>query len=118
MDNKDKKQFSVRMKNVPQTPQKLRLVADVVRGTSVEEALGILSFLNKKGAHFIRKAIQSGVANAKHTHGLSAKNLVVSMIFVDEASVKQYKRYKFVSRGRVAHIIKRRSYINLTLLEK
>jgi large subunit ribosomal protein L22 len=106
----------VKVKDVAQSPLKLRLVADAVRGKSVPEALDILTLLNKKGADTIRKAIQSGIANAREIYNVDEESLEVSKITVDEA--RTLKRTRFASRGRVSVIIKRRSHINLELKVK
>jgi large subunit ribosomal protein L22 len=106
----------VKVKDVAQSPLKLRLIADAVRGKSVPEALDILTLLNKKGADTIRKAIQSGIANAREIYNVDEESLEVSKITVDEA--RTLKRTRFASRGRVSVIIKRRSHINLELKVK
>jgi large subunit ribosomal protein L22 len=106
----------VKVKDVAQSPLKLRLIADAVRGKSVPEALDILTLLNKKGADTIRKAIQSGIANAREIYNVDEGSLEVSKITVDEA--RTLKRTRFASRGRVSVIIKRRSHINLELKVK
>ncbi len=110
------KTVTVKVKDVAESPLKLRLVADMVRGKGVEEALGILSLLNKKGAVIVRKAVLSGIANAKSKYGTKEEELVISKISVDEARI--LKRTRFESRGRVSRIDKRRSHINLELTVK
>ncbi len=114
----EKLEFEVSVKKLPITPRKLRLVADMARGKEVSEALNKLQFLNKKGAKFVFKAIKSGIANAKNQTGLEEEDLKVEYISVDEASNKYAKRYKFVSRGRIARIVKRKSHLNLILTKK
>ncbi|MBD3329064.1 50S ribosomal protein L22 [Candidatus Dojkabacteria bacterium] len=123
MAKKEKKQenkmkFKVISKNLPISPFKLRLVADLVRGKEVVQAVNELKFLNKKGSDFILKAVKSGLANAENEQGILPEDLFIEEIYIDEATNKFMKRYKFVSRGRVARIIKRRSIINLVLSEK
>lgn len=103
----------VSVKNVPQAPQKLRLVADLVRGADVVNALNTLEFLNKKGALFVKKAILSGVANASDLYQANKEALVVSTIFVDEGS--KTRKYRFASRGRVARLLRRKSHLYLEL---
>jgi large subunit ribosomal protein L22 len=107
------KTSKVKMKNIAQSARKLRLVADLVRGKDVEKALEILEFTNKKGALFVKKAINSGVANAIEQHGVDKSALRVKEILVDEAPT--FKRGRFAARGRYAVIFKRRSHINLAL---
>lgn len=103
----------VKMKNIPQAPLKLRLVADLVRGKDVEKALELLEFTNKKGAQFVRKALNSGIANAREKYGVDKKDLKIKSISVDEAPT--YKRGRFAARGRYSVIFKRRSHLNLEL---
>jgi large subunit ribosomal protein L22 len=106
----------VKVRNIAQSPLKLRLVADLVRGKNAQEALEMLALLNKKGALIVKKAILSGVANAKELHSVDAEALEISKITVDEAKV--LKRTRFESRGRVSRILKRQSHINLELRVK
>jgi large subunit ribosomal protein L22 len=109
----ESKIIKVKMKNIAQSALKLRLVADLVRGKDVEEALEILEFTNKKGAQFVKKAINSGVANAREKYGVDKKELKIKSISVDEAPT--YKRGQFSARGRYSQIFKRRSHLNLEL---
>lgn len=66
------------------SPQKARLVADIVRGKDVLEALNILRFTNKKVAPLIEKTLRSAIANAEHNLGLDAENLFISKILIDK----------------------------------
>jgi large subunit ribosomal protein L22 len=103
----------VKMRNIAQAPLKLRLVADLVRDKDVEKALEILEFTNKKGAHFVKKAINSGIANAREQYGVDKGDLRIKQILVNEAPT--LKRGRFSARGRYSVIFKRRSHINLEL---
>jgi len=103
----------VKIKNIAQAPLKLRLVVDLVRGKDVERALDILEFTNKKGAEFVKKAINSAVANAREKYGVDKSELKIKSISVDEAPT--YKRGRFAARGRYSVIFKRRSHLNLEL---
>ena len=69
------------------SPQKCRLVAVVVRGQSVGNAIATLKFMPKKGAALVRKVLESAVANAEHNHGADIDELKVSLIHVDAAPV-------------------------------
>jgi len=109
----EKKTVKVQVKNIGQSAQKLRLVADLVRGENVDKALGMLEFTNKKGSTFIKRAINSGIANAREKYGTTSQNLKISEILIDEAPT--YKRGRFSARGRYSVISKRRSRINLEL---
>jgi large subunit ribosomal protein L22 len=109
----NKVEFKVFVKNAAMSPLKLRLVANLVRGRSVENALNSVEFLNKKGSSFIKKAINSGIANAREQAGVDKKVLYVKSISVGEGD--NLKRFQIASRSRVARIVKRRSHINLVL---
>lgn len=95
--------------------RKLRLIADAVRGLPVEKALEYLKFMTKRGAEPLYKVVKSAAANAK-TQGIDMKNLVVSIIDVQEGPT--YKRWRAVSRGAAHSIMKRTSHINVELSEK
>jgi large subunit ribosomal protein L22 len=95
------------------SPQKCRLVADVVRGQNVGLAISTLKFMPKKGARFVRKLIESAVANAEHNHGADVDELKVSLIHVDAAP--SLKRFHARAKGRGARIIKRNSHITVAV---
>lgn len=103
------------LKNYRQSPRKVRLVADVVRGKDVDRVLAILSFLPKNAAGPIKKLIESAVANAKDTRSLAASDLYVRSIQVDEGI--KFKRYRARARGKAAPIKKRTSRISVELDE-
>jgi large subunit ribosomal protein L22 len=91
------------------SPQKCRLVADVIRGQNVGLALSTLRFMPKKGADLVLKALESAVANAEHNHGADIDELKVSRIEIDEAPVQ--KRFAARAKGRGNRIVKRSSHI-------
>ena len=91
------------------SPQKCRLVADVVRGQPVGNAISTLKFMPKKGAELVRKVLESAVANAEHNHGADIDELKITLIQVDAAPV--LKRFAARAKGRGARIIKRNSHI-------
>jgi large subunit ribosomal protein L22 len=93
------------------SPQKCRLVADVVRGQSAGNAIATLRFMPKKGAALVRKVLESAVANAEHNHGADIDELKVSLIHVDAAPV--LKRFAARAKGRGTRIIKRNSHITV-----
>ena len=96
-------------------PRKIRLVADLIRGKSVEEAQRILSFLIKKGAQPILKLLKSAEDSAKKNFRLNESNLYISKIFIDEGP--KYKRWRARARGMAAEIQKKTSHITLVLDE-
>lgn len=93
--------------------QKIRLVADQIRGLSISRALDILNFGNKKAASLVKKVLNSAVANAEHNVGVDADELKVSRIFVDEAS--RMRRMHARAKGRGCRIIKRTCHINVAV---
>ena len=95
--------------------QKVRLVADQVRGMNVEQAEQLLTFSPKKAAHIIKKALMSAVANAEHNNGLDVDELYVSAIFVDEGPT--LKRGRARAKGRGTQILKRTSHITVKVAE-
>ena len=95
------------------SPQKCRLVADVVRGQPVGNAIATLKFMPKKGADLVRKTLESAVANADSNHGLDVDDLKVARIQVDVAPV--LKRFAARAKGRGARIVKRNSHITVVV---
>ena len=95
------------------SPQKCRLVADVVRGKPVGNAIATLKFMPKKGAEIVRKVLESAVANAEHNHGADIDELKVSLIHIDTAPV--LKRFAARAKGRGTRIVKRSSHITVAV---
>jgi large subunit ribosomal protein L22 len=95
------------------SPQKCRLVADVVRGQPVGNAISTLKFMPKKGAELMRKVLESAVANAEHNHGADIDDLKVALVQVDAAPV--LKRFAARAKGRGARIVKRNSHITVAV---
>ena len=104
------------LSNYRQSPRKVRLVADLVRGKSAEHALGLLSMLPKRASEPMIKLIQSAVANALSTKGIPASDLVISKIEVNGGVV--FKRSMPRARGRASAIRKKTSLITLALSKK
>jgi large subunit ribosomal protein L22 len=98
------------------SPYKVRLVADLVRGKRVEEALTILKFLPKKGGRLINKTLRSAVANAENRQIIDVDTLVIKTILVDEGP--KLKRWRPRAMGRATRILKRTSHITMVLAEK
>jgi large subunit ribosomal protein L22 len=96
--------------------RKARLVADLVRGKDVDEALGLLRFTPKKGAGLIRKVVRSALGNASQSSGVDEDKLYISTIVVDEGPTA--KRWTPRAMGRATRIRKRSSHIRVALKEK
>ena len=93
------------------SPQKCRLIADVVRGKQVGLALSTLRYMPKKGAELVLKTLESAVANAEHNHGADIDELKISAIQVDAAPL--LKRFHARAKGRGNRIVKRTSHITV-----
>lgn len=97
------------------SPQKARLVADQIRGQSVEDALRTLEYSPRKAARILRKVLESAVANAEHNDGADIDELRVSQVCVDEGPTM--KRIQARAKGRANRILKRTSHITVAVVE-
>ena len=109
-------QVSAILRHARISPQKCRLVADMVRGQPVGQALAVLAFTPKKGARIVRKVLESAIANAEHNLGADIDELKISRIEVDEAPTA--KRFAARAKGRGNRIVKRNSHITVTVADK
>ncbi len=98
------------------SPQKARLVADVVRGLEVDKAITTLRFMPKKGARILRKVIESAVANASQSQEIDVDTLYVKTIYIDGGPT--LKRIRPRAMGRASRILKRTSHITVVLDEQ
>ncbi len=103
------------LKHARISAQKARLVADLIRGQRVEQALNTLSFSTKKGAGLVKKVLESAIANAEHNAGADVDELKVASIQVNEGPTM--KRIMPRAKGRANRIMKRTSHITLTVSE-
>ena len=103
------------LRNVRVSPRKARLVADLVRGKGVSEAIDTLKMLNKKTAPMVSKLIKSAMANATNKATVDIDRLVVSEIFVNDGPT--LKRYLPRAQGRATPLRKRSSQITVKLSE-
>ncbi len=107
-----------KLNNCPTSPRKMRLVADLVRGKKVEEALAILKFTQKEAAGRVEKLLLSAIANwqAKNEEGdLESAGLFIKEIRVDEAGM--LKRLRPAPQGRAHRIRKRSNHVTIVLGE-
>lgn len=105
-----------KLRNVPTSPRKMRLVADLVRGKKVTQALGLLRFEANIGAEKIEKLLLSALANWQQHHEderIEEANLYISEIFVDEG--RQLKRLRPAPQGRGHRIRKRSNHVTLKI---
>ena len=101
------------LRGVRLSAQKGRLVADQIRGLTVDKALNILSFSPKKGATIIKKVLESAIANAEHNDGADIDELKVSSIYVEKGMV--LKRFTARAKGRGNRISKQTCHVYVTV---
>ncbi|MFT0892438.1 50S ribosomal protein L22 [Pseudochelatococcus sp. G4_1912] len=102
-------------RNLRVSPQKLNLVAQLIRGKKVDRALADLQFSRKRIAIDVRKALESAIANAENNHELDIDDLVVAEAFVGKGLVM--KRFHARARGRGARIEKPFSHLTIVVRE-
>ena len=108
-----KSTYVAALRNVPTSPRKMRLVADLVRGMEVGRALGVLKFSNKEAAARVEKLLRSAIANWEEKNGRKAEDgeLYISRIFVDGAAT--LKRMRPAPQGRGYRIRKRSNHVTI-----
>jgi len=94
-------------------PRKLRVVADMIRGRSGEEAVGLLGFTRRAAAPVLKKLVLSAVANAEDVGKLNTDNLFIKSIMVDQGPT--LKRWKPRAQGRAYRINKKTSHVTVVL---
>ena len=100
---------TAKVRGVRVSAQKARLVADMIRGKSVAQAINILTFTPKKSAGIIKKAVESAIANAEHNDGADIDELKVKTIYVDKGA--SLKRFDARAKGRGVKIEKQTCHI-------
>ena len=108
-----KSTYFASLRNVPTSPRKMRLVADLVRGMEVGRALGVLKFSNKEAAARVEKLLRSAIANWEEKNGRKAEDgeLYIARIFVDGAAT--LKRMRPAPQGRGYRIRKRSNHVTI-----
>ncbi|MFH1812883.1 MAG: 50S ribosomal protein L22 [Pseudomonadota bacterium] len=101
------------LRGVRLSAQKGRLVAELVRGKPVGQALNILAFSPKKGAKIIKKVVESAIANAEHNDGADIDSLKVKTIYVEKGAV--LKRFTARAKGRGNQIVKQTCHVFVTV---
>ena len=96
------------------SPQKLNLVAQLIRGKKAEQALNDLTFSRRRVAGDVKKVLQSAIANAENNHNLDVDSLIVSEAYVGKNLVM--KRFRARAKGRAARILKPFSQLTICLL--
>ena len=103
------------LKGTRLSPQKAGLVADVIRGKNVDEAMSFLEFSKKKASMVIRKLLESAIANAENNNNADIDKLLIKSIIVNQGM--RLKRMKPRARGRADRIIKPTCHIEIILAE-
>lgn len=104
---------SAKVKNVRIAPRKARLVVDLIRGKTVDEALSILRFTPRAASPIVEKVLKSAIANAEHNYNMDTTGLVVEQAYVDEGPT--LKRWIPRARGSASRIHKRTSHITVVV---
>jgi large subunit ribosomal protein L22 len=104
---------TAKMKNVSISPQKVRLLARKMKGLNIQKALDTLSFSKKKCSFFIKKILNSAIANDEHNDGKDIDELIITNIMVNEAP--RLKRIKARAKGKANRITKRNSHLLIEL---
>ncbi|RME04073.1 MAG: 50S ribosomal protein L22 [Deltaproteobacteria bacterium] len=112
MENEHVNEVKARARFVRQSPRKLRLIADLIRGKRAEDALHTLTYSKKRGARTFKKLLESGIANAQE-QSLDLDRLVIKTVMVDGGP----SLHRFMPRamGRATPILKRTSHITMVL---
>ncbi|HLA88041.1 MAG TPA: 50S ribosomal protein L22 [Anaerolineales bacterium] len=108
--------IQAKIRYLSHSAQKVRIVIDMVRGKSANEAMEILRFVNKRAALPVQKLVASAVANAEENFGVSRDDLYVEKITADEAPTRKWRR--FGARGRFKPILRRSSHLTVILRER
>jgi len=93
--------------------QKGRLVADMIRGKPVDQAISILTYMPKKGAVIMKKVLESAIANAEHNDGADIDALKVKSVFVERGMF--LKRFQARAKGRGNRVLKHTCHIFITV---
>ena len=96
--------------------RKVKIVADLIRGKKVDEALAIVKFTPKASSEIIEKLLKSAIANAENNHGMNRGNLIVSEIYANQGPTM--KRIRPAAKGSASRIRKRTSHITIVLKER
>ncbi len=109
-------EVAAKLKFARLSPQKCRLVCDLVRGLKLDRALDILKFSPKKSAGVVKKVVDSAIANAEHNFGLNIDELKISKIYADQGPT--YKRMHAKAKGRGSRIVKPTCHITVILSDQ
>lgn len=109
-------QVVAKLKHARLSPQKCRLVCDVIRGMPVDRALSTLKFSNKKAAGIVRKVLESAIANAEHNVGADVDELKVTTIYADQGPT--FRRIQARAKGRATRLTKPTCHITVVVSDE
>lgn len=109
-------QVRAQLKQANMSAQKVRLVADAIRGKTLAAALDLLEHSPKKSSHLVKKVLNSAVANAEHNHASDIDELFVFRVYVDEG--RTLKRMQARAKGRSNRILKRSCHITVVVADQ
>ena len=96
--------------------RKVKIVADLIRGKNVDEALAIVKFTPKAASEIVEKLLKSAIANAENNHGMKSNNLYVAEIYANQGPT--LRRIRPAAKGSAVRIRKRTSHITIVLKER
>ena len=109
-------EVAARLRHARISAQKVRLVANQIRGLSAEKAMELLTFSTKKAAALLKNVLHSAISNAENNDNLDIDELVISQIFIDEGPT--LKRFRARAKGKGTRILKRTSHITVKVCER
>ena len=104
------------LKYARRSSRKVKIVADLVRGKKVDEALAIIKFTPKASSEILEKLLKSAIANAENNHGMNRGNLIVSEIYANQGPT--LKRIRPAAKGSAVRIRKRTSHVTIVVKEE
>ena len=116
MDEQTKLEARAILKYARISARKVKIVADLIKGKDVNEALAIVKFTPKASSEIIEKLLKSAIANAENNHNMNSQNLYVAEIYANQGPT--LKRIRPAAKGSAVRIRKRTSHITIVLREK
>lgn len=116
MDEQTKLEARAVLKYARISSRKVKIVADLIKGKDVNEALAIVKFTPKASSEIIEKLLKSAIANAENNHNMNSQNLYIAEIYANQGPT--LKRIRPAAKGSAVRIRKRTSHITIVLREK
>jgi len=116
MENEVIPSASATLKYARISSRKVKIVADLIRGKNVDEALAIVKFTPKAASEVVEKLLKSAIANAENNHGMKSNNLYVAEIYANQGPT--LRRIRPAAKGSAVRIRKRTSHITIVLKER